>query len=47
MKSWGLKEINFRTATMIINSTDLRETTHSPIFNQLHNGATRNNRSGV
>jgi hypothetical protein len=27
MKSWGLKEINFRTATMIINSTNLRETT--------------------
>jgi len=32
MKSWGLKEINFRTATMIINSTNLRETTHAPIF---------------
>jgi hypothetical protein len=32
MKSWGLKEINFRTALMIINSTNLRETTHTPIF---------------
>lgn len=32
MKSWGLKEINFRTAIMIINSTNLRETTHAPIF---------------
>ena len=32
MKSWGLREITFRTATMIINSTNLRETTHAPIF---------------
>lgn len=32
MKSWGLKEINFRTATMIINSTNLRETAYAPIF---------------
>jgi len=27
MKSWGLKDINFRTALMIINSTNLRERT--------------------
>jgi len=32
MKSWGLKDINFRIATMIINSTNLRERTHAPIF---------------
>jgi hypothetical protein len=32
MKSWGLKDINFRTATMIINSTNLRETAYAPIF---------------
>jgi hypothetical protein len=32
MKSLGLKEINFRIATMIINSTNLRKTTHAQIF---------------
>ena len=32
MKSWGLKEINFRTDTMIINSTNLWERTYAPIF---------------
>ena len=32
MKSWGLKDITFRTDTMIINSTNLRKTAYAPIF---------------
>jgi len=32
MKSWGFKDINFRTYTMIIIGTNLRKCTHAPNF---------------